>query len=90
MIMLSLILITSLEGRIVQEDAAAIYELHTTIETCNMYIKPAFEQIKSTPPYKIEVKAECWHHESTQEDQDQRPVLEGEVCSRPKDCARSY
>ena len=89
MIMLSLILITSLEGAIVQEDAVATYELHTTIENCRMYIKPAFEQIKSTPPYKIEVKAECWHYESTQ-DQDQRPVLEGEVCSRPKDCARAY
>ena len=86
-ILLSIILITSLEGAIVQEDSIATYELHTTLETCNMYIKPAFEQIKSTPPYTLEVKAECYH-EIAQEDQ--RPVLEGEACSRPKDCARSY
>ena len=89
MIMLSLILITSLEGKIVQEDAVATYELRTTIEKCNMYIKPAFEQIKSTPPYKIEVRAECWNNENA-EIEDQRPVLEGEACARPKDCARSY
>ena len=83
----SIILITSLEGRIVQEDAIATFELQTTIETCNMYIKPAFEQIKSTPPYKTEVKAECYHESFIESE---RPVLEGEACSRPKDCARSY
>ena len=27
---------------------------------CNMYIKPAFEQAKATPPYNIRVKAECY------------------------------
>ena len=86
MILFSIILITSLEGQIVQEDAIATYELHTTLESCNMNIKPAFEQTKSTPPYKIEVKAECWNYEVKNE----RPVLEGKACARSKDCARSY
>ena len=51
---------TYLESHVVQQDTIATYELQTTLKICNMYIKPAFEQAKATPPYNIRVKAECY------------------------------
>ena len=51
---------TMLENHTVQQDTIATYELQTTLKICNMYIKPAFEQAKATPPYNIRVKAECY------------------------------
>tara|TARA_Y100000310_G_scaffold22311_1_gene21421 strand:+ start:2508 stop:2714 length:207 start_codon:yes stop_codon:yes gene_type:complete len=55
-----IILITStLNGKTLQEDTIALYEINTTLEICEKYIKPAFEQKKQTPPYQLEVKTEC-------------------------------
>ena len=51
---------TMLENHTLQQDTIATYELQTTLKICNMYIKPAFEQAKATPPYNIRVKAECY------------------------------
>ena len=51
---------TMLENHTVQQDTIATYEFQTTLKICNMYIKPAFEQAKATPPYNIRVKAECY------------------------------
>ena len=59
-IMLRISMDTMLESHTVQQDTIATYELHTTLKICNMYIKPAFEQAKATPPYNIKVKAECY------------------------------
>ena len=69
---------------VLNNDFIITYELHTTLKTCNMYIKPAFEQTKSTPPYTIEVRAECYNEKA------KRSVLEGAAYARPKDCERSY
>ena len=51
---------TYLESHVVQQDTIATYELQTTLKVCTMYIKPAFEQTKATPPYNIRIKAECY------------------------------
>ena len=55
---------TMLENHVVQQDTIATYELHTTLKICNMYIKPAFEQAKATPPYNIRIKAECYNEKA--------------------------
>lgn len=59
MTILTLIYITSIDGQILEEDVIAIYEINNNIEYCEKYVKPAFEQTRQTPPYVIEVKAEC-------------------------------
>ena len=59
-IMLHISMDTYLESHVVQQDTIATYELHTTLKVCTMYIKPAFEQTKATPPYNIRIKAECY------------------------------
>ena len=52
-------MITSLDGRIIHEETVSVYQIKSTIEICEKYIKPAFEVIKKTPPYLLEIKAEC-------------------------------
>ena len=52
-------MVTLFDGTVVQHDPIAIYELKTTLEHCEKKIRPAFEQIKQTPPYTIKVVTEC-------------------------------
>ncbi len=52
-------LITSISGQIIQEDMLSKYQLVTTTEICEEYIKPAFEQKRKAGHYVLEVRAEC-------------------------------
>ena len=60
MILFSIIMITSLNGHIVSEESISTYEINTTLEICNKYIKPAFDQKKNANPYVLEIASECF------------------------------
>ena len=59
MIILTLVLLTLLEGELIDIEDIAAYELNTTLEVCEKYIKPAFEQTIESDVYTIKVVAEC-------------------------------
>ena len=59
MILFYISLITSLNGKIVQEELISTYEIQSSINICEQYIKPAFEQTRKADPYVLVIKAEC-------------------------------
>ena len=59
MILFVITMITSLNGEILKEETISIYEIESSINICEQYIKPAFEQIRKADPYVLDIKAEC-------------------------------
>ena len=63
MIIFTIILVTSLQGKIVNIEQVGIYELNTTLENCKKYVKPSFDRLYTTNAYdvfdRMEVITDC-------------------------------
>ena len=59
MLVFTLVMLTFLDGELLDIEDIAIYELNTTLEVCEKYIKPAFEQTKEFDVYTIKIEGEC-------------------------------
>jgi len=62
MILFRILLITMMNGQMVDKQEIAIYELKTTVKDCEKYIKPTFDRVYvSKDSHKMELRTvtEC-------------------------------
>ena len=62
MILFRILLITVMNGQIVDKQEIAVYEIKSTVERCERYIKPAFDRVYvAKDSYRMELRTvtEC-------------------------------
>ena len=62
MILFRVLLITMMNGQLVDKQEIAVYEIQSTVERCERYIKPAFDRVyvaKDSHRMELRTVTEC-------------------------------